>query len=641
MNEAPLATPRGDSAVQEAHLRDMVASSLHTRDYDRCIQHARILLQEKPGARTLRFLRRVAEGADELRPFRVAFLSSFSIEFANDALIAYGFVNGIGIQVYNSGFGAFRQELIHPSSGVYKFDADLVLLAVEGEDWVPALYGNGASPSASDQAEIELRFAGELADLLKQFRARCSTPIVVHNFAAPRRLDLGILDVNRKDGKLRLVDRLNDALSRTCAEVADAFVFDYAGLVSRQGSRNWYDARMRLYARAPIAQSMLGELAREYVKYCRALTGLARKCLVVDLDNTLWGGVLGEDGVDGIQLGADYPGNAFVEFQRAIKALRDRGVLLAIASKNNPHDVDEVFDKHRFMALTRNDFVAIEIHWDSKDESLRRIARTLNIGLDQLVFADDNAAECARIRTMLPMVAVLQLPPQPERYCDVLYEDGWFDTLSFSEEDRRRAALYEQRSHSEALRASRTDIESFYRDLRMSVTFAPISEASLSRAAQMTQKTNQFNATTRRYNEAEIARRMADPDWLLTTVTVVDRFGDNGIVGLIMAKTRADRLEIDTFLLSCRVIERTVETAMLAYLCDVARQRGRAWVDGTIIPTKKNAPVRDVFARHGFDRTRGDDASDSEWRLPVHARPVPYPAWFTIAAESTLHGVGV
>jgi FkbH-like protein len=620
--------------ADEAYLRDMVLSRLHAGDYDASIQYARLLCQTKPGARTLRFLRDVAEGADNLRPFRVVLLSSFSIEFVNDALVAHGFLNGIRIEVLNSGFAIFRQQFLDPASRLYESKGDLVILAVEGEDWVPAAYDRLAG-AQEDAVELERRYASELSGLLTQFRRNSDTPLVIHNFTSPRTVEFGILDINRADSKSRLVNRLNDSLYEVCSRFSDVVVLDYAGLVSRHGSRNWYDARMRLYARAPIAQPMLGELAREYVKYCRALSGLARKCLVVDLDNTLWGGVVGEEGVEGIQLGPDYPGSAFVEFQRVIKALRDRGVLLAIASKNNPQEVDEVFETHRFMVLKRSDFATVEIHWESKDESLRRIARNLNIGLDQIVFADDNAAECERIRSALPMVTVIQLPAQPERYSEVLYQDGWFDTLSFSGEDKRRGALYEQRARAEALRATQPDVESYYRDLQMSLIFSPVNDASVARAAQMTQKTNQFNATTRRYSDAEIARRAKDPTWMLTTVSVIDRFGDNGIVGFMMSRVEAQCLDIDTFLLSCRVIERTVETAMLAYLCDAARQRGLRCVRGTVIATKKNTPVRGVFARHGFDK-EADDGSTSQWRLSTDDKSVPWPAWFTVVAERSL-----
>jgi FkbH-like protein len=637
MNKALSVHTREGASGDEASLRDAVSARLSSGEIDRSIQFARLLLQERAGLRTLRFLRRLAE-SDHARagmaPFRVALLSSFSIEFVHDALIAYGFINRLAVTVYNCGFGAFRQEMLDPGSGLYRSDPHLAVLAVEGQDWLPTVYG-GDSALLLDAAGVEQGFSDEVSVLLTRFRANSSAPLLIHNLAPPNPTRLGILDTKYPNGQSRLVGKLNDELCQVCSRVADVHVLDYASLVARHGSSNWYDARMRLYARAPIAQPMLGDLAREYVKYCRALAGLSRKCLVLDLDNTLWGGVIGEEGLDGIELGANYPGSAFVEFQRGVRSLRDRGVLLAIASKNNPEDVEQVFEKHRFMVLKRDDFAEFEVHWEPKNESLSRIARKLNIGLDQMVFVDDDAAECERIRSALPMVTVVQLPSQPERYLDSLFEDGWFDSLSLSEEDRNRTALYRQRSEAEELRAASGDIEAYYRDLEMEVTFAPVTQKSLARAAQMTQKTNQFNATTRRYSDAELARRMADPDWVLVTVSVADRFGDNGIVGLIIGRMDGESIDIDTFLLSCRVIARTIETAMLTHLCKIAREREAKSIRGTIIHTPKNAPVRDLFEGHGFSREAEEGTGSSVWRLELDRRTIQLPAWIKVVEAAT------
>ena len=577
MNEALSVHTREGASGDEASLRDAVSGRLSSGEIDRSIQFARLLLQERPGLRTLRFLRRLAE-SDHARagmaPFRVALLSSFSIEFVHDALIAYGFINRLAVTVYNCGFGAFRQEMLDPGSGLYGSDPHLVVLAVEGEDWLPTVYG-GDSSLPLDAAGVEQGFSDEVSVLLTRFRANSSAPLLIHNLAPPKLTRLGILDTKYPNGQSRLVGKLNDELCQVCSRVADVHVLDYASLVARHGSSNWYDARMRLYARVPIAQPMLGELAREYIKYCRALAGLSRKCLVLDLDNTLWGGVIGEDGLDGIELGANYPGSAFVEFQRGIRSLRDRGVLLAIASKNNPEDVEEVFEKHRFMVLKRDDFAEFEVHWEQKNESLSRIARKLNIGLDQLVFVDDNAAECERVRSSLPMVTVVQLPSQPERYLDSLFENGWFDSLSLSEEDKNRTALYKQRAEAEELRAARGDIEAYYRDLEMEVTFAPV-----------TQK----QSRSRRSDDTENQPVQRDHSSILgcgdraqnggSRLGARDRFCRGSIWrqwdrGPGHWRMDGESIDIDTFLLSCRVIARTIETAMLAHLCKIARSAGR------------------------------------------------------------------
>ena len=626
--------PHESAAAREKQFRDALADHVRQGERDLAIQYARMLLAAAPGGGTDRFIRKLAQGGEaarlDLRPYRVALLSSFSIEFLHDALIAQGVANGLGITVYQGGFGTFRQEILDPASGLYAFRPDLAVLAVEGEDWLAEAYGRYSSADPNLQAH-PARFKDELASLLGQFRAHSQAPLLVHDFAPPAYEPLGIADGASPQGQAGLLKGLNQAMAEVGAGLADTHVLRYAALVSRVGGEQWYDPRMKLYAGFPLTQAAARHLSREYLKYARALLGLSRKCLVLDLDNTLWGGVVGEDGIDGIKIGPQYPGNAFMAFQHSIQALRARGVILGLASKNNPQDVDEVFANHPHMVLRRGDFAAAEIHWEPKSESLRRIAETLNIGLEHIVFADDNPAECEHIRLLLPMVTVIQLPPRPENYVQALYEEGWFDTLSLSAEDAQRAALYAQRAQAETLRGSSADLEGFYRDLDMVLTFAPVHEKNLPRVAQLTVKTNQFNATTRRYTEAEVARRMADPAWVLAAVSVADRFGDNGLVGVMMARREGEALAIDTFLLSCRVIGRAVETAMLARLCAAAASMGATSLLGVIVPTPKNEPARDLFKRHGFTHEATDEAGADTWRLDLETSPIPYPAWFKLA----------
>jgi FkbH-like protein len=287
------------------------------------------------------------------------------------------------------------------------------------------------------------------------------------------------------------------------------------------------------------------------------------------------------------------------------------------------------------MQLAKDHFADMQVHWELKSESLRRIAGKLGIGLEHVVFVDDNAAECEEVRTALPMVTVIALPPQPERYVEALHEDGWFDVLALSSEDLRRNELYRQRAEAEALRAERGGVEEYYRALDMEFRVAPVNGSSLKRAAQLTQKTNQLNVTTRRYSEAELARMTDDPSWIAVTVGVTDRFGDNGIVGVMLARTVHDTLHLDTLLLSCRVIGRGVETAMLAYLCDVALERKLATLDAELIPTEKNVPVRDLFERHRFEKVSGDGAGATAWRISLADQRVSWPDWFRVVREST------
>jgi FkbH-like protein len=614
-------TPKTDSALQE---RAALASTIESGNLPQAIQSVRSLLRSDSHIHQLRFLRKSIESAQALplTTMRVALLSSFMIDFVCDALVVQGFLDGLRLELYVAGFNQFRQEILNPESGLYEFNPNAVIVAVEAADWLPA-------PKAEDSTSAEAVLA-EAADLVAAFRKRSNTPLLFHDFVCPIWPRLGVVENHLGDGRVAAVHRLNEGLYRLSKENPGVYAIPYAALVARFGALHWYDQRMAHLAKAPIAQIMLPHLAAEYQKFLRGFAGRTRKCLILDLDNTLWGGVLGEEGASGIALGPSYPGSAFVAFQRAILDLHERGVILAIASKNNPPDVDEVFAGHPHMLLMKEHFAAAEIHWRPKHESILNIAARLNIGLEHLVFADDNPIEIAEVVSALPAITTLELPRRPEEYVRALLEPGWFDQLSTSAEDRRRGELYKNRDAAENLRRAASSIEDFYRSLETEIVFRPVTAETIARAAQLTQKTNQFNTTTFRYSEADIRERASSQEWICETALVRDRFGDNGIVGLMLAQISQQELIIDTFLLSCRVIGRTVETAMLARLSQQAAERGLRLLRGTIRHTPKNTPVRDLFARHRFLKVAEDDASES-WQFNLQSAPIAYPEWITHA----------
>lgn len=619
------------------YARTEFLAALESADLPRAVRAARTFLGQRPSLHQLSFVSRAVTNLPPKHvgviPRRVALLSSFSMEFLHDPLVALAFLDGLHIEVYQPGFGQFRQEILNPTSGLYACRPDVVILGIEGKDLVPALYRHlsDEAPDATEKAVAEARV--EIVSLIRLFRERSEATLLIHSFASPRWPRLGILEGHAGRGQSELVHELNQALYDVCRDVPGTYVVDYAGLVGRAGAVHWYDARMEHYAKAPIAQAKLPDLAAEYLKFLRGLTGKTKKCLVLDLDNTLWGGVIGEDGLHGLQLGPTYPGSAYLALQEAVLGLHQRGVILAIASKNNAPDVDEAFASHPHMMLKKEHFAQAQIGWGLKTESLVEIARRLNIGLEHMVFVDDSPADCDEVATALPAVTVIPLLGPPEHFVDLLLERGLFDSVSISAEDRRRGELYQQRDQAEELRQQSRSLEDFYTRLEMEVVFAPVRAASLGRAAQLTRKTNQFNVTTVRYTESEMTARCADGDWLVTTVQVRDRFGDNGIVGLTMARLVVDELQIETFLLSCRVIGRKVESAMLAYLCDQARQRGARFLWGRVVPTAKNQPARGLYDSHGFRRIAQAASGETAWLLDLDSELVSVPRWFKIITE--------
>jgi FkbH-like protein len=599
-------------------LRDSFAGACRAGDFYEARRAAVDLLAQNSSGRVLRFISgRIAQHKGVLRdmkPAKIAVLSSYSSEFLHDALIVACFVRGVTSEIYEAAFNQFRQEILDPVSGLYGFAPNAVVISVLGEHLCPRLYDQIPTHETLCAGEAAAEFEG----LIDTF---------VQNLLPPLFPAFGVGDANLPFGQRRLVQQVNARLAEVCRERRGVYVLDYEGLVARHGALCWHDERMRYFAQLPIDKRMFFPLASEYAKFINILNGGAKKCVVLDLDDTLWGGIVGEDGINGIKLDTAYPGNAYRAFQQALRALNDRGILLAIASKNNPADVEEVFEKHPHMPLTRGDFAAIQVGWRPKSEMIEAIADELGIGLEHMVLIDDNPVECEEVSRALPMVRTLRFPNQPERFAALLGDEGLFDVLQFSNEDRKRATLYKQRAAAENLRSKSTNLEDFYRSLDMEIVIEPVSAGTLARTAQLTQKTNQLNLTTYRYTEADIAARLRDLSWHCCTVTVRDRFGDNGTIGVMLARHAADRLILDTFLMSCRVIGRTVETAMLAHLCDVAEQFNVGLIEARMIPTAKNLPVRPLLPNHNFTQV-GERDGASIWHLDIRTRPVQWPEWF-------------
>jgi FkbH-like protein len=415
-------------------------------------------------------------------------------------------------------------------------------------------------------------------------------------------------------------------LFRLAREHAGVYVLDYDALVARYGRLSWHDERKWLTMRMPIAANCLIHLSNEWLRFIQPLTGRVCKALVTDLDNTLWGGVVGEDGMGGIKLGPEYPGAAYQALQRAILDLYQRGIILAVCSKNNLPDAMEVLERHPAMLLRPEHFAVMRINWNDKAQSLHEIAAELDIGTDALAFLDDNPAERAWIRSQLPEVTVIDLPDDPMSYSQALRASPVFERLGLSTEDRERGRYYaEQRLRTE-LSQSVASLEDFYRSLLMEVEISLVAPETLARLAQLTQKTNQFNLTTHRYSEHQIAEIAADTNWEVYSMRVRDHFGDNGLVGMAITHYQGEVCEIDTFLLSCRVIGRTVESALLATIAEQARIKGAQQLIGWFLPTKKNIAAKEFYRSHGFNCTLDQDEG-SRWEFDLTCGEIVSPPW--------------
>jgi len=597
------------------------------------------LLRAEPTTSAASF---VVRQYDELRPqlnllpYRMAILRSFTVEPVVPLLRAAAFEAGIDLTVYLSDFNAYVQEIIDPGSSLYQFAPDSILLAVQSRDLVPALWSGFSSLSPEDVRHTVEQAVAHLRQWMQTLRRNTQAHLIVHNFEQPPFPGAGLLDSQSRAGQSAAIEQINCELQTLCVAQTNTYVLDYNALVARHGSLSWHDERKWLTVRLPLASQHLNDLAREWLKFLHPLTGKVAKVLVVDLDNTLWKGVIGEDGMAGIQLGVEYPGAAFQELQRALLDLHARGILLTICSKNNHDDAIEAIEKHPGMLLRPSHFAAMRINWGDKSQNMREIAAELNLGTDALAFLDDNPMERQQVRVDLPEVWVIELPKDPMDFARTVREYPVFERLALSREDQERGAMYQAQRKRQELQKSASSREDFYRSLQQEANIAPMTRATLPRIAQLINKTNQFNLTTRRYSEQQLVEMTASPDCNCFSIQVRDRFGDNGLVGVALTRldhSGNDRIcEIDTLLLSCRIIGRTIETAFLWFLAEHARSRSARHLQGWFLPTKKNAPARDFYASHGMEKKEENDRG-TLWTLDLSASHLTCPDWVRLRIE--------
>ena len=566
-----------------------------------------------------------------LTPYRLAILRSFTVEPLVPLLRAAAFTSGIDLSIHLGDFNAYAQEILEEASPLYQFAPDLVILAVQTSDLAPELCHDYTAHGPPDHQAAIQRVDANFRDWVRAFRGRSSAHLLLHNLESNPVPSHGVLDCQSVMGQSAAIHQINQQLSRLAAESKGVYILDYDALIARHGRLHWRDQRKWLTVRLPIAAAHLLDMTQEWLRFLHPLTGKIAKALVVDLDNTLWGGVIGEDGLAGIQLGLDYPGAAYQALQRAMLDLARRGILLAVCSKNNSEDAMEALSSHPGMLLRPPDFAALRINWTDKAENLRQIAVELNIGVDSLAFLDDNPVERQQVREQLPGVTVIELPPDPACYAQALRDCPVFERLSLSEEDLKRRQFYAIRQQQALFERSCSTSEDFYRSLLQEAEVALLRPATLARVAQLTQKTNQFNLTTRRYSEQQIADLAARPGWQVLSLRVKDRYVDNGLVGVAITEATDGVCRIDTLLLSCRVIGRTLETAFLACLVEKASGRGFRQVEGWFLPTKKNAPARDFYSRHGFQLV-SQDGEASRWVIDLASHSVACPAWIRLIA---------
>jgi FkbH-like protein len=593
------------------------------------------LWQQQPTTATANFVNarwETLRGRVPLVPCRLALLRSFTVEPLVPLLRAGAFAGGIDLTVQVGDFNSYAQEILNPDSKLYRFAPDVVILTAQTRDLAPELWNSFTALTTEQCTTIVERVVSNFRNLLEAFRRYSPAHMILHNLEMPFCLAQGVLDAQISGSQRALIEQINQALRQLAQTQHGVYLLDYDAVIARHGRARWYDERRWLTTRLPFTADAGSELTNEWLRFLHPLTGRVAKALITDLDNTLWGGVIGEDGLAGIKLDAEHPGAHYQALQRVLFDLHQRGIILGVCSKNNLSDALAALESHPGMILHLSHFAALRINWQDKAQTLRELATELNIGLDAIAFLDDNPAERARVRQELPEVAVIELPADPAAYATTLRQCPLFERLQLSAEDQARGRHYVEQRQRAALQNSAVSLVDFYRSLAQEVEIAPLTPATLLRAAQLTQKTNQFNLTTRRYTEQQLAALAADSRWRVYTARVKDCFGDHGLVGVLIARATDDVWEIEAFLLSCRVIGRTIETASLAFLANAALAEGAHTLQGWFLPSPKNAPAQSCYADHQFQLIAERDGG-TLWARDLTAVPLACPDWITLRSS--------
>ncbi len=571
---------------------------------------------------------------DEKKTIRLAIIGSSTLEPVAACLDVKVRLMGLQPETFVGGFNMYRQEALDSDSALYQHQSDLVILAVDATSLLDAMFTARFVRMNQDEREDHLQqMVVDLVSVVEALRDNGSALVVVNNFIVPEFTPFGVVDNKEEIGLRRFFGEANKRLERTFRDDSTVFVFDLDSVSGSYGKSRVVDWKTYYRGSVMFATDFLPSLASEYARYVRALKGLTKKCIVLDLDNTLWGGVVGEDGIEGIRLGPTPPGVEFMDFQRALLSLYNRGVILAINSKNNWDDAMKPIREHPHQILREEHFAAFRINWQNKAQNMTELAEEINIGLDSMVFMDDNPHERAQVHQAFPEVLVVEMPENPQMYRETLENLKVFDVLSLTREDMKRGEMYVGKRKRAELEEKTGSVDDFLRTLDLKVQVKQVDDFGKPRVVQLIGKTNQFNLTTRRYTDAEVESFRESDEYAVFSMSVKDKFGDEGIVGVAITKMENDDCIIDSFLMSCRVIGRSVETAFLSKIVSYARERNARRVIGEVIPTKKNPPARDLYERHGFEEVGTDSERITRWALDIEKENIPVPDWIEMVEE--------
>lgn len=531
---------------------------------------------------------------------KLAILSSFTTKGIKETLITKCVDFNTSIEIYECNYSQYMQDILDCNSDLYKFNPDIIILFFDIQSLLGDIYFIPNGIDDNERVTIMNEKFNTLTNLVGIIKNKLNSKVILHNYEVPIYSPLGILEEKQQFGYIESIQELNNNLRKYYKNDSTVFVFDYDMFCSKIGKQNIVDSKMYYLADMKLRLDYIPDLCDEYIKYIKAMIFISKKCIVLDLDNTLWGGIIGESNSSNLKLGPTQEGRPFYEFQKYLLALSKRGVILAVNSKNNYEDAMEVIENNPYMILKEKDFASIKINWNDKVNNLKEIAKEINIGLDSIVFIDDDKFNIDMVRSTLPEVKAICLPSDPALYVDALKSIDDFNILNLTNEDLKKQEQYYQQRKRDELKSQFTDIDEYLKSLQMKVYININSYKDISRISQLTQKTNQFNLTTKRYIEKDIEGFMNDGKHIVLSFSVEDKIADNGIVGLAIIDKKEDTWVIDTFLLSCRVIGRKIEDVMINTIIDLAVKESVKEIIGEFTLSKKNKIVENLYDKYHF-----------------------------------------
>ena len=543
---------------------------------------------------------------------RMALVGDTATQFLATALRGEAIARGYDINLFEAEYNQVERQFLDPSSELYSFDADYIVL-------FQSTHKLGEHHSMLGEAE-QRQLAAKRLDFVASI---CQNPqlagkkLICMNYPEIEDTVFGSYANQVESSFTYQVRRLNVGLMQLAQENANLFICDIAGVQNKIGRDRMFASNVYVSTEMVLSVDALPYVASRTMDIVSALRGLFKKCLILDLDNTVWGGVIGDDGLEGIQLGHGLGiGKAFTEFQMWVKKLKQRGIIICVASKNNEEMAKEPFEKHPDMVLKLDDIAVFMANWETKVDNIRAIQQILNIGFDSMVFLDDNPFERNMVRENIPGITVPELPEDPGEYLEFLYGENLFETVSYSGLDKDRTKQYQVEAQRVSLQKTFANEADFLQSLNMVSEVSGFTKFNTPRVAQLSQRSNQFNLRTVRYTEADVEAMAADVDTIDLSFTLEDKFGDNGLIAvIIMKKQDEETLFVDTWFMSCRVLKRGMENFTLNTMVEQAKAQGYKRIVGEYLPTPKNKMVEEHYPNLGF--VKMDDAPTAQYVLDV------------------------